>query len=111
MTTLLDLTRANRWHGVKVVPVFEGYRGRPASAVNGLAMRAALSGEPPFSPYAVLGVSSTTTPASIRRAYKLRMRLMHPDLYSEVSFDEHLRFTRWAVALNRAYEQLTQEHV
>jgi curved DNA-binding protein len=55
----------------------------------------------PQSPYAVLGVEPNATPAEIRRAYRKKVRLLHPDVNPDSDAREKFR------AVVESYEILT----
>ncbi|HYZ66895.1 MAG TPA: J domain-containing protein [Mycobacterium sp.] len=45
----------------------------------------------PSNPYAVLGVTSTATPAEITHAFRAKLRSLHPDIRSAAVGDAELR--------------------
>jgi len=80
-------------------------RGKPLPPI-GAAPPLLNIGLPPADPYDVLGVPRTASQFSIQRAYRRQMRIYHPDLHPEAGPLEHAMLTRWAVALNAAYDKL-----
>jgi hypothetical protein len=64
-----------------------------------------------YDPYEVLRVSRDASMAEIRRAYKARMKAVHPDAIAALDLDEDLERAALLAAqkVNHAYQQLVKE--
>lgn len=65
-----------------------------------------------FDPYAVLRIEKTAPISDIKRAYKERIKSVHPDTIAALDLDEDLARTavRIAQRVNRAYKLIMDQH-
>ena len=61
-----------------------------------------------FDPWPVLGISPGSTKAAIRKAYREKIKLNHPDKVAHLSKDIQEMAERQTKDLNRAYDRLRQ---
>lgn len=77
------------------------------------ARRQAAAGRPrrPFDPYEVLRVARAATTEEIRKAYKARMKAVHPDVIAALDLDEDLERAANLTAqkVNHAYQAILRE--
>jgi curved DNA-binding protein CbpA len=60
--------------------------------------------------YDVLGVEPTAELETIRRAWRLRVRLLHPDRYQDAPSDVRAEATRETLRVNEAWETLRDSY-
>ena len=63
-----------------------------------------------FSPYEILGLSTSASVAEIRTAYRQRVKACHPDLFAGMDPQAKALAERWTKALNAAYATLNPRH-
>lgn len=79
--------------------------GGGAGAREGGEQGAAAEGVP-WDPYAILGVRRGATPDEIRDAYRVQMKLYHPDRVADLGPELQAVAHRKSIEIQRAYEEI-----